>query len=87
MNTVEKLKKSKTSLALTIFSVILFFLSFYSRLAITTKVTLDQVLGCIMWQSALMAINEPYRDAAVKLCKKVGKKFKKNEELLLRKKK
>jgi hypothetical protein len=51
-----------------------------SRLAITTKVTLDQVLGCIMWQSALMAINEPYRESAVNLCKKVGENFKKEDK-------
>ena len=32
-----------------------------------------------MWQSALMAINEPYRAAAVKLCKKVGRDLRKND--------
>jgi hypothetical protein len=38
------------------------------------------VVGCIIWQSALMAINEPYRESAVNLCKKVGKNFVKKEE-------
>jgi hypothetical protein len=42
-----------------------------SRLAITTKVTLDQVLGGIMWQAALLAINEPYRNAALDLAGRV----------------
>jgi len=39
-----------------------------------------------MWQSALVAINEPYRYAAVKLCKEVGGNFKKNKKQLLSKK-
>lgn len=35
-----------------------------SRLAITTKITLDQVLGCIIWQAALLALDESYRQSA-----------------------
>lgn len=33
----------------------------------TTKLTLDQVLGGILWQAALLTINEPYRAAALDL--------------------
>ena len=50
--------------------------SVYSRLAMTTKVTLDQVLGGIIWQAALLSINEPYRAAALDLYKKVAKNVK-----------
>jgi hypothetical protein len=35
-----------------------------SRLAITTKITLDQVLGCIVWQAALFALDRSYRQSA-----------------------
>ncbi|GAB4817567.1 hypothetical protein N2152v2_004613 [Parachlorella kessleri] len=38
-----------------------------SRLAVTTKFTLDQVLGCALWHAALLSIHEPYRKAAVGL--------------------
>lgn len=41
-----------------------------SKLALTTKFTLDQVLGCALWHAALMAAHEPYRVAAAGL---VGK--------------
>lgn len=37
----------------------------------TTKVTLDQVLGGILWQVALLSINEPYRVSAVALWDRV----------------
>lgn len=36
-----------------------------SRLAITTKLTLDQVLGGLLWQAALLSISEQYRGAAL----------------------
>lgn len=41
-----------------------------SGLAITTKVTLDQVFGGILWQLALISINEPYRKAATGVLQK-----------------
>lgn len=44
-----------------------------SRLAVTTKVTLDQLLGGILWQAALLSINEPYRKAAVDLWNRTTK--------------
>lgn len=44
-----------------------------SRLAITTKVTLDQVLGGLLWQAALLSINESYRAAAVGLMERSAK--------------
>ncbi len=40
-------------------------------MAITTKVTLDQILGGIIWQATFLAVHEPYRAAALKLCGKV----------------
>ena len=45
-----------------------------SGLAITTKVTLDQIFGGILWQLALISINEPYRKAAGRVLQK-GKRF------------
>lgn len=47
-----------------------------SRLAITTKVTLDQVLGGVLWQVALLSIHEPYRAAALNVWKKIEKDVK-----------
>lgn len=35
-----------------------------SRLVVTTKITVDQVLGCALWHAALLAAHEPYRKAA-----------------------
>lgn len=48
-----------------------------SRLAMTTKLTLDQVLGGILWQAALLTINEPYRAAALDLWRRFNVDVKK----------
>ena len=45
-------------------------------MAITTKVTLDQVLGGILWQAALLSIHEPYREAALNLWSRVERDLK-----------
>lgn len=59
-----------------------------SRLAITSKVTLDQVLGGLLWQAALLSIHEPYRAAAMDLMlrsmKKVQKKFGEKSQIFKR---
>ena len=38
-----------------------------SRLAVATKFTLDQLLGAALWHAALLTIDEPYRQAGVRL--------------------
>ena len=43
----------------------------------TTKLTLDQVLGGILWQAALLSVNEPYRAAALDLWKRFNADIKK----------
>lgn len=35
----------------------------YSVAALSIKFTLDQVLGCAIWQAALLSIHKPYRQA------------------------
>lgn len=42
-----------------------------SRLAVSTKITLDQVLGCIIWQAALMALDQDYRKGAQNVWNKI----------------
>lgn len=37
-----------------------------SRLAVSVKFSLDQVLGCVLWQAALLTISEPYRRATLR---------------------
>ncbi|KAI3433321.1 hypothetical protein D9Q98_003139 [Chlorella vulgaris] len=39
----------------------------HSKLALTVKVTLDQVLGFALWHAALAAINEPHRQTCLQL--------------------
>ncbi len=53
-----------------------------SRLAITTKIVLDQVLGGVLWHAALMAVHEPYREAAVGLWERATKSGKEGAQVL-----
>jgi hypothetical protein len=45
-----------------------------SPLAISVKLMLDQVVGGIIWQAALINISESYREAALGLVRRVGGK-------------
>ena len=46
-----------------------------SRLALTTKITLDQVVGFAIWHAALCAIHEPHRRYFTELAAGVGQQL------------